>query len=253
VSGSRGSRDDPGDDIDRIAREWALCAERERKNEIFTLVADAAQENLTRIACGMAGRIVGPHEAADIVNDVWLKVQANEKFDPDVGAFSRFFLRLVQHRCIDVIRKRREVPAPDDVFEASAGDPDLDLEYTAALGRIAELEALISAAIAELDLPPRDIEMLRMLIDPDRHPVEGSRPGGAMSAGERQIVRRLRQKIDVLAGLDQPEREAVSLLRRHHTVTAAAVASGVELPQLRRRLASAKRKIRTLFDLPSED
>jgi DNA-directed RNA polymerase specialized sigma24 family protein len=253
VGGGRRSTDDPADDINRIAREWALCADKERKNEIFALVADAAQENLTHIACGMASRIVGPHEAADIVNDVWLQVQVNEKFDPDLGAFNRFFLRLVQHRCIDVVRKRKEVPAPDDVFEASAGVPDLDREYANALGRIADLEALISAAIADLDLPPRDIEMLRMLVDPDREPVEGSRPGGAMSPGERQVVRRLRQRIDVLAGLDQPEREAVSLLRRHHTVTAAAVASGFELPEFRRRLGSAKRKVRSLFDLPSED
>lgn len=253
MGGSRGSKDDPGDDINRIAREWALCADRERKNEIFTFVADAAQENLTQIAIGMASRIVGPHEAADIVNDVWLKVQVGEKFDPDLGAFNRFFLRLVQHRCIDVMRKRKEVPAPDDVFEASLGDPDVDREYTAALGRVADLDALISAAIAGLDLPPRDVEMLRMLIDPDREPVEGSRPGAAMSPGDRQIVRRLRQRIDVLAGLDQSERAAVSLLRRHHTVTAAATASGVELPEFRRRLASAKRKVRTLFDLPSED
>jgi RNA polymerase sigma factor (sigma-70 family) len=253
VSGTRGSADDPRADINRIAREWALCADRERKNELFVLVADAAERDLSRIACGMAGRFVGPHEAADIVNDVWVKIQDNEKFDPDVGAFSRFFLTLVRNRCIDVVRKRREIPAGDEVLEAADGDPDFDREYDSALGRVAELEALIRAAVDELDLPPRDDEMLRMLLDPDPDVGDGGLHRGAMTAVQRQHMRRLRKRIDQLAKLTDMEREAVTLLRKHHAVTAAAVASGIGLPELQRRLASAKGKLRVLFDLPSED
>jgi len=249
VAGSRTS----ADDIERLAREWALCTDKEQKNELFVLVADAAQQRLTQIARVMASRIVGPDEAADILNEVWFKVQANEKFDPDVGSFHPFFLNLVRHQCIDVVRKRREICTPYDILETSAKDPDPDREYAVALHHIADLEARISAAIDALDLPPRDIEMLRMLIDPAADPADGTRGRRAMSHSERQRLRRLRGKIDGWAGVTPEEHEAASLLRIHHTVTAAAAASGIDLPELQRRIASAKRRIRVLFNLPSED
>lgn len=252
VAGIRSSADDLDQDINRLAREWALCANKELKNELFELVADAAQQRLTHIGRVMASRIVGPDEAADILNDVWCKVQGNEKFDPDVGSFHQFFLSLVRHQCIDVVRKRREIPAPFDMLDTSVEAPDPDNEYAAALGHIADLEARISAAIDALELPPRDVEMLRMLIDP-ADPADGSRDRISMSQGERQQLRRLRSKIDGWAGLNPEEGEAASLLRRHHTASAAAAASGIDLSELQRRLATAKRKIRNLFNLPSED
>lgn len=253
MAGSRASAEDPSDDINRLAREWALCTDRELKNQLFLVVVDAAQQKLVHIAHVMATRLVGPNDAADVVNDVWLKVQANEKFDPDVGSFHPFFLSLVRHCCIDIIRKRREIPASYDILETSAEEPDPDREYATALGHIADLEARISAAIAALDLPPRDIEMLSMLIDPTADPADGTRDQSAMSDTERQRLRRLRKKIDGWAGLTPEEGEAASLLRKHHTITAAAAASGIDLPELQRRLASAKRKIVSLFNLPSED
>lgn len=253
VAGIRSSADDLDQDINRLAREWALCANRELKNELFELVADAAQQRLAHIARVMASRIVGPDEAADILNDVWCKVQGNEKFDPDVGSFHQFFLSLVRHQCIDVVRKRREIPAPFDMLETPAEAPDPDREYAAALDHIADLEARISAAIDAFDLPPRDVEMLRMLIDPAADSADGSRDRIAMSQGERQQLRRLRSRIDGWAGLNPEECEAASLLRKHHTASAAAAASGIDLSELQRRLATAKRKIRSLFNLPSED
>jgi RNA polymerase sigma factor (sigma-70 family) len=253
VAGSRALAEDPGHDINWLAREWALCANKELKNELFVLVADAAQQRLAHIARVMASRIVGPDEAADILNDVWCKVQANAKFDPDVGSFHTFFLSLVRNQCIDSVRKRKETPAPYDILETSAGGRDPDREYAAALDNIADLEARISAAIDALDLPPRDVEMLRMLIDPAADPARGSRDRIAMSPVERQQLRRLRNRIDGWAGLTQEERDAASLLRKHHTATAAAAASGIGLSELQRKLTSAKRKIRDLFNLPSED
>ena len=242
-----------GHDLNCLAREWALCADRELKNELFVLVADAAQGKLVHIAYVMASGIVGPGEAADIVNEVWCKVQAYERFDPDIGSFHSFFLSLVRNQCIDAVRKRREMPAPDDILETSAEVPDPDREYAIALDHIADLEARISAAIDAFDLPPRDVEMLRMLIGPAEGPAIRSPSRTAMSPGERQQLRRLRGKIDDWAGLTREECDAASLLRKHHTVTAAAAASGIDLSELQRRLASAKRKIRSLFNLPSED
>jgi RNA polymerase sigma factor (sigma-70 family) len=253
VAGSRALAEDPGHDINGLAREWALCADKELKNELFAQVADAAQQRLAHIARVMASRIVGPDEAADILNDVWFKVQANAKFDPDVGSFHTFFLSLVRNQCIDAVRKRREIPAPYEILETSAGGHDPDREYAAALDHIADLEARISAAIDVLDLPLRDVEMLRMLIDPVPDPADGSRDRMAMSPGERQRLRRLRGRIDGWAGLTPEEQEAASLLRKHHTATAAGAGSGIGLLELQRRLASAKRKIRNLFNLPSED
>jgi RNA polymerase sigma factor (sigma-70 family) len=238
-----------GHDLNWLAREWALCADQELKNELFALVADAAQERLVRIAHVMASRLVGPDEAADIVNDVWCKVQAREKFDPDVGSFHSFFLSLVRNQCIDAVRRRREIPAPYELLDTPPEAPDPDREYEAALAHIADLEARISTAIDALDLPPRDVEMLRMLTGPG----DGSPGRMTMSPSERQQLRRLRGKIDDWAGLTSEENDAASLLRRHHTVTAAAAASGIALSELQRRLASAKRKIRILFNLPSED
>jgi RNA polymerase sigma factor (sigma-70 family) len=242
-----------GHDLNELAREWALCADKELKNELFVLVADAAQERLVHIAHVMASRIVGPDEAADLVNDVWYKIQANEMFDPDVGSFHSFFLRVVRNQCIDAVRRRKKAPAPYDMLETPGEAPDPDREYAVALGHIADLEARISAAIDAFDLPPRDVEMLRMLIGSAADPADESDGRMAMSPSERQQLRRLRNKIDDWAGLTHEECDAASLLRKHHTVTAAAVAAGIDLSELQRRLASAKRKIRNLFNLPSED
>jgi RNA polymerase sigma factor (sigma-70 family) len=258
VAVSLGFADEPGeDDTNWLAREWALSADEELRNRLFARLVEAAQRKLTSVALGMATRIVGPHRAEDIVNDVWEKVQEEGKFDPDVGSFTSFFCTLVHHRCVNVLRQRGEIPEPGDVLGRLTDTyVDADAVYAEVHDNLADLEGQISAAIEALDLPPGDVEMLRQLIGPDPAPDDGPGAGASSPAQANRIRsqrRRLRAKLDALSKLTGDEHEAASLLRKHHSLSAAAKASGIPLQELQRRFSSAKRKIRVLFNIPSED
>jgi DNA-directed RNA polymerase specialized sigma24 family protein len=231
MAGGRSSGVRSGDDADHI-------------------IIAAAYRELHDIACGKALAIVrSPDVAEDMVQDVWVKMLSGTAFDPDIGPFPAYFLKAVRNRCLTEIQGRRTVPASDDILEwVGSRYPDEGREHEEVLERIADLEARIGAALDVLELNGNQTAMLRMMIGPE----PPSRPS-AHSDGDRQARRRIRAQVEAKAGLTSDERRAVSLVRQHHDLRAAATAGGMEVQELQRRVASAERKILGLFNIPGED
>jgi DNA-directed RNA polymerase specialized sigma24 family protein len=230
MAGGRSSGVSSGDDADHIIA--------------------AAYRELHDIACGKALAIVrSPDVAEDMVQDVWVKMLSGTAFDPDIGPLAPFFLRAVRNRCLTEVQNRRTVPASDDMLEwAGSRYADDGKEHAEVLERVADLEARIGAALDVLDLNQNQAAMLRMMIGPEPpdHP-------SAYSNGDRQARRRLRARVEAKAGLTADEQQAVSLVRKHHDLGAAASVGGIEVRELQRRVASAERKILGLFNIPGED
>jgi hypothetical protein len=111
----------------------------------------------------------------------------------------------------------------------------------------------IIAAIEVLDLTEKQRGMLRRLLDDEASaPDDPAAAQAALKAAAiRQQVRRLRGEVDGRVGLTPGEIRAASLLRIHHTVAAAAAAApDLDVPGL---LVSAKRKVRAMFSIVTED
>jgi hypothetical protein len=145
-------------------------------------------------------------------------------------------------------------PLPgDDVLPGKAAyrGPALDLADEV-IDKMDDTNDRIIAAIAVLDLTEKQRGMLRRLLD-DEASVPDDPPGvytAPNAATVRQQTKRLRDAIDGQLGLTADELRAASLLRRHHTVAAAAAAApDLDVPGL---LASAKRKVRAMFNIVTE-
>ncbi len=56
----------------------------------------------------VAGRVCGPHHAADVAQDVFVALwRQPDKFDPERGSLRSFLLALAYHKAIDVLRSER--------------------------------------------------------------------------------------------------------------------------------------------------
>jgi DNA-directed RNA polymerase specialized sigma24 family protein len=287
MSGSNDGTDDRDDaasagssggqrDVEGLAREWARRAERDQSDRLFEALVLAAQAELLRSVRAMAGRLVGPDEADDVINSVWARLWANQRalgtpaqterdvgvaepamtaghvsagqpgrFDPARGSFTAYFYRAVWNACIDNRRRRRALPLPGP--DVTAGDllPDVANLEEEALARLDRLEEKLVAAVEVLPLSDKQRGMLGLMLDTDQ---AHATAGGGASVAQRQAKRRLRREVDNLADLSAEERRAASLVRTHHTVAAAAAAAerSVDVPGL---YASATRKVFALFGL----
>jgi DNA-directed RNA polymerase specialized sigma24 family protein len=170
-------------------------------------------------------------------------------FDPDRGPFAAYFYVAVRNACLDVLRRRGTMPRPDaGVTDGELLLPDGgDLEDEI-LARLDHLQEKIAAAIEVLPLSDKHRDMLRLMLDTGEADPSAN---GKSSSAERQARRRLRHEVDKLANLTLEERHAASLVRRHHSVAAAADAA----PDLdvRGLYASATRKVFALFGIERED
>lgn len=85
---------------------------------------------------GVAFRIVRDSSVAeDVVQDAYLKVwQAAGSYSPEAGRPMTWLITIVRNRAIDVVRRRREVAAPEmqdglDWFETVAEPRDRETEF----------------------------------------------------------------------------------------------------------------------------
>lgn len=226
--------------------EWAATSGTDR----FAEIVEASYRELHAIACARAlGIVRSPEVAEDIVQDVWVKMLSGTTFDPERGPFAAFFMTSVRHRCLTELQNRRIVPASEDMIEwAGLRYQDGTSEHEETLERIANLEAKISEALDVLKLTPSQAAMLRAMIGAESHP-----RSAADSGADRQARRRLRAQVEIQANLTKEERNAASLMRQHHDLAAAAAAGGIEVWKLQHRVASAERKILSLFNISGED
>jgi RNA polymerase sigma factor (sigma-70 family) len=88
---------------DRDLHQLLLRRDRRAFDELYRRYAS--------IAYGLAFRVTGrPMLAQDVVHDAFLAIwRAPEAFDPARGAFRTFFLSLVHHRAVDVVRREQRL------------------------------------------------------------------------------------------------------------------------------------------------
>jgi RNA polymerase sigma-70 factor (ECF subfamily) len=104
-------------------------------------------------ALGLAFRITGQRALAqDVIQDAFLALwRAPEAYDPSRGPFRAFFLSLVHHRAVDVVRREDrlrkrtdraanlEAAAVEDVSEEVAERADLEIRRREVRAALAEL------------------------------------------------------------------------------------------------------------------
>ncbi|HEX6131911.1 MAG TPA: sigma-70 family RNA polymerase sigma factor [Actinomycetota bacterium] len=92
------------DDVQDLRLHRRLAAgDRDAFEELYARYAGAAY--------GLAHRVTGqPVLAQDVVHDAFMALwRAPEAFDPARGAFRTFFMALVHHRAVDVVRRERRL------------------------------------------------------------------------------------------------------------------------------------------------
>jgi len=226
------------------ARAWALSADDDERDVLFDALVRATEAELGGLARNLASRIAGSQHAGEVLNDVWLSLWRSHRYDPARSNFGGFFLRIVRNRAVDHARKHlaTPVPTPDEVIEQRAARAfDLAVEE---LDK-SHLEERLRAAIEVLDLTARLRELLEVMLDADQQ--------GSTSAADRKARERLRDVLVERAKLAADEREAARLMRKHHTITGAAIASGVPENDLKDAYARARRKVLALFGLNDGD
>ena len=98
----------------------------------------------------LARRIVGPAEAEDIAQDVFLKLWARkDQWSPGTGAFRTWLFKVALNRCIDATRRRRTEPLEEGVDpEDESKNPYEQFETNEAAQRL-------RAAISQLPMRQR--------------------------------------------------------------------------------------------------
>jgi RNA polymerase sigma-70 factor, ECF subfamily len=139
---------------DADLHERLLLGERAAFDELYERYAAAAY--------GLAFRVTG-HEALaqDVVHDSFLALwRAPEAYDPARGPFRTFFLSLVHHRAVDVVRReerQRKLPErmnPEPVMDEDVAERVVDQAW------LVDRWARVIAALREL--PPEQREVLEM-------------------------------------------------------------------------------------------
>lgn len=278
-------RDNPPDDSpDDLAYDWVTCEDRNRADQLFEALVRAVESELLTSARTMAYKIIGDsNDVDDAINAVWVKILERQRsasgadsaapgamaeqtqdegsperrpggFDPSRASFNRYFFVVLRSACYDIRRRRHSAPLPvADVAiygMGAQGEPAAEAEdfEEEILEKIESIKDRITAAIEVLDISEQHRDMLRLFLEPE----ETAPPADHKTAAARQRKQkeRLRDQVAALADLTPEELEAVSLVRKHHSVAmAVAVAPGVEV---RRLFASAKGKVAALFDIETE-
>ena len=131
-----------------------LLRERPAFDELYLRYAAASY--------GLAFRITG-HEALaqEVVHDSFLALwRAPEAYDPARGPFRTFFLSLVHHRAVDVVRREeRQRKLPERMNPEPLTDEDV-AERVVDEAWLVDRRAAVIAALR--DLPPEQREVLEM-------------------------------------------------------------------------------------------
>jgi RNA polymerase sigma-70 factor, ECF subfamily len=123
---------------------------------------DELYRRYSAAAFGLSFRLTG-HEglAQDVVHDSYLALwRAPEAYDPARGPFRTFFLALVHHRAVDMVRREeRQRRLPERMNPGPVADEDV-AEKVVDEAWLADRRALVVAALR--GLPPEQREVLEM-------------------------------------------------------------------------------------------
>src|SRR5439155_3778203 len=124
---------------------------------------DALYERYAGAAYGLAFRVTGQELLAeDVVHDSFLAVwKAPEAYDPARGAFRTFFLALVHHRAVDLVRRESRLRARSE--RAANLEPLVGEDHAEAIAEESYLGVRrkeVHEALA--GLPPEQRQVLEM-------------------------------------------------------------------------------------------
>jgi len=135
------------------------------QTEDFRILVDRHQQSIFRFAAGVLGH---PEEAQDVTQETFLAAFVNlSRFDLSRGAFSTWLFTITRNRCINLLKRRREVTSNDleSIADVMVADPIVGAELSQQLDRalaslpvdqrsafvLAEIEDLPYAEIARIE------------------------------------------------------------------------------------------------------
>ena len=142
-----------------------LVAARQRDPVAFEALVRRHQGPLYNFCLRMLGQA---EDAADVAQETFVQLYGHLGQLDEREPLAPWLFRVARNRCIDVIRRRRTVPltAPADDEAALALEPADEEPLPDALAERADLQRLLSDAIAQL--PPAYAEVVALRYAADR-------------------------------------------------------------------------------------
>ena len=192
-----------------------------------TTTFEASRAHLRQVAYRMLGSAA---EADDAVQEAWLRLQRSDT--GDVENLTGWLTTVVARVCLDMLRRRREVPIDRAPAETTDPRDDAQLAETVGLAMLVVLEALDPAEriafvlhdvfgveFAEIaDIVGKSPEATRQLASRARRRVRGTPADEALLASRRTTVERViaalkAGDVDGLIALLDPEVEVCAIGR----------------------------------------
>lgn len=151
------SSDLPADEVDRAS--FHLPVGRDLTAGAVAALSDGdgfavAYRDHHDAVVAAARRICGPHQAADVAQDVFFVLARHpEKFDPERGSLRSFLLAIAHHRAVDVVRSEKARQAREERIESEerSAPPEVDDDLLRGEGG-----TRIRAALAQLPAQERE-------------------------------------------------------------------------------------------------
>jgi RNA polymerase sigma-70 factor (ECF subfamily) len=151
---ARSTRSRPADDVERRIRAAVVAAQAGDRDAMARLYLDFAPSVRAH-----AARIVGPHDADDVAQQVFLKLMSDlPRYRPGAAPFSAWLMRVAHNVAVDHRRRGRELPVADLGLRAATSDErrseciDSLREALAPL-TVAQREVLLMQHVAGLSAP----------------------------------------------------------------------------------------------------
>ena len=142
-----------------------VVAARRREPAAFEALVRRHQTTLYNFCLRMLGQ---PDDAADVAQETFVQLYSHLGRLDEQEPLAPWLFRVARNRCIDVIRRRRTVPLelPDESGEGNlALEPADEEPLPDEMAERADLQRLLSAAIAELPPAYADVVALRYVGD----------------------------------------------------------------------------------------
>jgi RNA polymerase sigma-70 factor (ECF subfamily) len=142
------------DDTNILSDEEVVQRVRSSDQELFATLIERYQERLLRYALAL---VRDEHQAADIVQESFIKAFINLRGFDAAKKFSSWMYRIVHNEAMNAVRRhRKEVPFPDDLDVPGGESGEEEFEQK-------EMAALVTACLDQIPLTYSEPLALRYL------------------------------------------------------------------------------------------